>query len=71
MLHIYSQIKVVVENLVYSAVRCSSTKQQQGVKYFYDEQYKWIAPIYLLCVSLYILLYIMLDDVFEQITWQK
>ena len=51
MLYIYSQIKVVVENLIYNAVRYYSTKQQQCVKYFYDESINGLR-LYIYCVYL-------------------
>ena len=55
----------------YRVMAQSNTKQV--VKYFYAEQYKGTAPINLLYmhVSLYVLWYIMFDDVYAQITRQK
>ena len=50
----------------------SNTNTKKGVKYFYAEQYKWTAPILLyMYVSLYILLFIIFDDVLAQITRQN
>ena len=75
MLHIYNQTKEVVEYMVYNAVRCYGTKQQKYREgcYFYAEQYKGTGPINLLYmyVSLYVLLYIVFDEVLALITRQK
>ena len=57
----------------YRVMAQSNRNTKQVVKYFYAEQYKGTAPISLLYmhVSLYVLLYIMFDDVYAQITRQK
>ena len=57
----------------YRVMAQSNRNTKQVVKYFYAEQYKGTAPINLLYmhVSLYVLLYIMFDDVYAQITRQK
>ena len=52
----------------YGVMAQSNRNTKQGVKQIYAEQYKWTAPINLLYVPLNVLLYIMFDDVFAQIT---